>query len=78
MSNQTFVVQKPLYNERVRLVCRGDDSITVAISDQTNKTFDTSSIQTRYNGSIILLKLQENCRGHQRNISYIVSECQLS
>lgn len=77
MSNQPFVVQEPLYNERVRLVCRGHDSITVAISDQTNKTFDTSADQTKYNGSIILLKLQENW-GHQRNISYIVSECQLS
>lgn len=78
MSNQTFVVRKPLYNERVRLVCRRDDSITVAISDQKNKTFDTSAVKTRYNGSIILLKLQENFRGHQRNISYIVSEGQLS
>lgn len=78
MSNQTFVVRKPLYNERVRLVCRRDDSITVAISDQKNKTFDTSAVQTRYNGSIILLKLKENFRGHQRNISYLVSEGQLS
>lgn len=78
MSNQTLMLQKSFNNEILRLVCRSDDSLTVAISDQTNETYDVSAIKAKYNGSVILLTLNGNNLETQQRINYIVSKIALA